>query len=64
MNNRSGLTMSLDITEFEKYKVLKHEIEVLKGRIQPQDTGHIYTTINTLERRCEELEEQINEKIK
>lgn len=56
--------MSLDITEFEKYKVLKHEIEVLKGRIQPQDTGHIYTTINTLERRCEELEEQINEKIK
>lgn len=52
--------MSLDITAFEKYKVLKDEIEVLTGRIQPQDTGHIYTTISTLRSRCEELEEEIN----
>ena len=27
--------------------VLNDEIEVLKSRIQPHDTGHLYTTIGT-----------------
>ena len=36
--------------------VLKDEIEVLKSRIEPHDTGHLYTTISTLEHRIEELE--------
>ena len=31
--------------------VLKAEIEVLKSRIEPHDTGHLYTTISTLEHR-------------
>jgi len=52
--------MSNTITPFEKYKILTHEIEVLKSRIQPHDTGHIHTTISTLQSRIEELEEEIN----
>ena len=36
--------------------VLKDEIEVLKSRIEPHDTGHLYTTISTLEHRIKELE--------
>ena len=36
--------------------VLMDEIEVLKSRIEPHDTGHLYTTISTLEHRVSELE--------
>jgi|TARA_B110000438_G_C15774526_1_gene633439 hypothetical protein len=35
--------------------VLKAEIEHLKTRIEPHDTGHIHTTISTLEHRVKEL---------
>ena len=36
--------------------VLKAEIEHLKSKLEPHDTGHLYTTISTLEHRIEELE--------
>jgi len=36
--------------------VLKDEIELFKSRIEPHDTGHLYTTIGTLEHRIEELD--------
>ena len=36
--------------------VLKDEIDLLKSRIEPHDTGHIHTTISTLEHRVRELE--------
>lgn len=38
--------------------VLKDEMEVFKSRIQPHDTGHLYTTISTLEHRVKELESE------
>ena len=38
---------------------LIQEVEILKRRIQPHDTGHIHTTINTLERRITEMKESI-----
>ena len=38
-------------------KALQEEISVLKDRIQPHDTGHIYTTISTLEGRVKEINE-------
>ena len=38
--------------------VLKDEIELFKSRIEPHDTGHLYTTIGTLEHRLEELESE------
>ena len=40
-------------------RALQEEINVLKGRIQPHDTGHIHTTINTLEERVEEINEEL-----
>ena len=36
--------------------VLKDEVEVLKTRIEPTETGHIHTTISTLSHRIKELE--------
>ena len=38
--------------------VLKAEIEHLKSKLEPHDTGHIHTTISTLKHRIRELEEQ------
>ena len=40
-------------------RMLNEEITVLKGRIQPHDTGHIYTTISTLEERVQEINEEL-----
>ena len=45
--------------------VLKDEVEELKTRIEPHDTGHIHTTISTLSHRIEELQsEEITEEDK
>ena len=42
-------------------RALQEEINVLKGRVQPHDTGHIHTTINTLEERVQEINKQIED---
>ena len=39
-----------------KIAILKEEVEVFRARIEEHDTGHLYTTIGTLEHRIEELE--------
>ena len=36
--------------------VLKAEIAHLKSKLEPTETGHIHTTISTLEHRVRELE--------
>ena len=38
---------------------LKDEINELKTRIRPEDTGHIHTTISVLEERVEEITEKL-----
>jgi hypothetical protein len=38
-------------------EVLKHEIQVLKSKIMPEDSGHIFTTISVLKDRIEEIEQ-------
>ena len=45
----------------DKIIILKDEISILKSRILPEDTGHLYTTINVLEDRVRELRGSINE---
>ena len=40
-------------------KALSEEINVLRERIQPHDTGHIHTTISTLEERVREISEEL-----
>jgi len=43
-------------------QVLKEQMEVFKSRIKPYDTGHLHTTIYTLNHRIEELEKRPKEK--
>ena len=40
---------------------LTEEVNILTQRIQPQATGHIHTTINTLRDRIDEIKNQIKE---
>ena len=40
-------------------KVLKTEIRVLKSKIIPEDSGHIFTTISVLKDRIEEIEQSL-----
>ena len=37
--------------------VLKAEVEHLKSKLEPHDTGHIHTTIGTLKHRIRELQD-------
>jgi len=39
----------------EHIQALIAELDVLKSRVEPHDTGHIITTINVLEERVKEL---------
>tara|TARA_Y200000002_G_scaffold277436_1_gene231600 strand:+ start:347 stop:520 length:174 start_codon:yes stop_codon:yes gene_type:complete len=49
------------IKEIDRLVFLMEEIAILKTKIQPEDTGHIYTTISTLEDRVEEVKKDIEE---
>jgi len=40
---------------------LMDEVECLKGEIRPSGTGHIYTTISTLENRIKRLRKQLEQ---
>jgi len=40
---------------------LEHEIKYAKSCLQPQDTGHIYTAISWMERRVEQLKQELRE---
>ena len=47
----------IDLTQDEAIihmQVLRREIEILKSRLQPEDTGHIHTAIRVLEERLNE----------
>ena len=61
MNNLEDLKTRIAAVPMDviKIAVLKDEIELFKSRIKPHDTGHLYTTIGTLEHRIEELENDL-----
>ena len=40
---------------------LMEEIAVLESRFQPEDTGHLRTTVNVLKERVIEIKEKIKE---
>ena len=53
--------MRLEYSEIiNKIEVTTELIEVFRKRIKPSATGHLYTTINTLEQYIEELEKQLD----
>ena len=43
----------------EHMNFLLKEIRILEKKIQPHDTGHIHTTISTLENRVKEIQNEI-----
>ena len=49
------------VKEVDRLVFLMEEIATLKTKIRPEDTGHIYTTISTLESRVEEVKNNISE---
>ena len=49
------------VKEVDRLVFLMEEISILKSRLQPEDTGHIHTTINTLESRVEEIRNNLVE---
>ena len=49
------------VKEVDRLVFLMEEIAILKTKIEPHDTGHIYTTISTLESRVEEVKKSIEE---
>ena len=48
-----------DKQKLEHMCSLKREVEHLKTMIRPEDTGHIYTTISTLEERIKTIYKEI-----
>jgi len=47
------------VSELDRMVILMEEIAVLKSRIQECGTGHLYTTISTLENRVLEIKEKL-----
>ena len=45
--------------EMDHMFVLMKETEVLKGRFQPHDTGHIRGAVSVLETRIQEIREEL-----
>ena len=43
------------IKEVDRLIFLMEEIAILQSKLRPQDTGHIHTTISTLQSRVEEI---------
>ena len=39
---------------------LMNEVRILVGRLQPEDTGHIHTTIDTLNERVDEIKYELS----
>ena len=48
------------MSEADRLIFLMEEISILKTKIRPEDTGHIYTTISTLESRVAEVKGELN----
>ena len=40
-------------------RVLQNELKVLRSKIMPEDSGHIFTTISVIKERIEELEQSL-----
>ena len=48
----------------ERLLLLMDEIAIARSKLQPEDTGHIHTSISYLESRVEEVREEIDKELK
>jgi hypothetical protein len=51
------------IDKFTHLKVLLNEVKILQSQLLPENTGHIHTTISTLENRIEKIGAEIIKRI-
>ena len=49
----------MDYDTLVTLKVLQQEISVLRTKIMPEDSGHIYTAISVIKDRIQELEREL-----
>ena len=49
----------MDYDTLVTLKVLQQEISVLRTKITPEDSGHIYTAISVIKDRIQELEQEL-----
>ena len=47
------------ISEVDRLHILLDEVNIIKSRIQPHDTGHLHTTVNVLNERIEEVSNKL-----
>ena len=51
----------MQISATQRLMLIMDEIAIAKSRLQPEDTGHIHTSISYLESRAEEIQKEIDE---
>ena len=49
------------MTPSQRLILLMDEISIAKGKLRPEDTGHIHTSISYLESRVEEVQKEVDE---
>ena len=49
------------VKEVDRLIFLMEEIAILQSKLRPEDTGHIHTTISTLQNRVEEIRNSLAE---
>ena len=54
----------MHMTTSQRLIFLMDEISIAKSKLQPEDTGHIHTSISYLESRVEEVQKQIDEDLR
>lgn len=63
MTNQTNVETCQDLDESKvklRLSIIKEEIEVLKSRVKPHDTGHIRTAISVMSRRAQEIEKRLH----
>ena len=53
----------MQISATQRLMLIMDEIAIAKSRLQPEDTGHIHTSISYLESRAEEIQKEIEERL-
>ena len=51
----------MKMTSSQRLILLMDEISIAKGKLRPEDTGHIHTSISYLESRVEEVQKEVDE---
>ena len=54
----------MQISATQRLMLIMDEIAIAKSRLQPEDTGHILTSISYLESRVEEVQKEIDEELR